>query len=454
MENQESTNCVEQSDRDTNFISHPHFIAGCINRFKQITKQHIGFILGISNRGLRNTIEYLDDEELPVEHLLAPDNYPELSYREEKQLMTEYWTGKDTEDKELLRKRERALIKLIEGHKPIFERIALKLDPTGRYTDDLVQEGLWYFTKSLDKKEEGRRSRVIRFTLKMAFYRMERYLYMNKQSLYLSHHSAENLIKLKKILDEFEDNLPFDNLIELICEKFGVNEKEALEYLFLYDQVDTEIEPDSLSGATESQFLSIERAHLRKKLNSVLNKLSPMQEAVIRLRIGYFPAEAVAAAKHSDKHTLREIGEIYGLSRERPRQIESKALEKLRRFYIHRGLEEFWPMREDEKKKNKKECKKAEVEPVKPITKHGFKSDVYYTKFLRIEEGNVIILKMHRKEVQAVTISGYAPSLGLSYVQLKYRVKKAKIKPIKGVKISFWSKFMPLFLKDEIDKLI
>jgi RNA polymerase primary sigma factor len=65
----------------------------------------------------------------------------------------------------------------------------------------------------------------------------------------------------------------------------------------------------------------VEEQLLREEVENVLEKLSSREAGVVRLRFGL---------EGNRPHTLREIGEKMGVSRERVRQIESRALRKLR----------------------------------------------------------------------------------------------------------------------------
>jgi RNA polymerase primary sigma factor len=67
---------------------------------------------------------------------------------------------------------------------------------------------------------------------------------------------------------------------------------------------------------------------LKEKMASVLRKLSPREERVIRMRFGF---------EDGNPHTLEEIGQVFAVTRERIRQIEAKALRKLR-HPSHTGL--------------------------------------------------------------------------------------------------------------------
>jgi len=61
-----------------------------------------------------------------------------------------------------------------------------------------------------------------------------------------------------------------------------------------------------------------------ERVGEILSELTPREAAIIRLRYGLAGDEV---------HTLKEVGEIFKLSRERIRQVEKSALSKLRRSH-------------------------------------------------------------------------------------------------------------------------
>ena len=75
-------------------------------------------------------------------------------------------------------------------------------------------------------------------------------------------------------------------------------------------------------GKTKSPFESAELGLWSEALEDVLSELSALERTVIRWRFGLGSLEET---------TLKKIGDRYGLSRERIRQIQEQALEKLRR---------------------------------------------------------------------------------------------------------------------------
>ena len=68
-------------------------------------------------------------------------------------------------------------------------------------------------------------------------------------------------------------------------------------------------------------------------MNSALQLLSPREQQIVRMRYGLNEAER--------EYTLQEVGEVFQVTRERIRQIEEKALLKLRNPYSSNKLLDF-----------------------------------------------------------------------------------------------------------------
>jgi RNA polymerase primary sigma factor len=71
---------------------------------------------------------------------------------------------------------------------------------------------------------------------------------------------------------------------------------------------------------------------LRRVLTDALTRLSPREQAILSMRFGL---------DDSNDHTLQDVGEAFGVTRERIRQIEAKALAKLRHPALARKLSVF-----------------------------------------------------------------------------------------------------------------
>ncbi|MBQ8696470.1 MAG: sigma-70 family RNA polymerase sigma factor, partial [Clostridia bacterium] len=71
---------------------------------------------------------------------------------------------------------------------------------------------------------------------------------------------------------------------------------------------------------------------LREQLDEVLATLTPRENEVLKLRFGL---------KDGKTRTLEEVGEVFGITRERIRQIEAKALRKLRHPSRSKRLKDY-----------------------------------------------------------------------------------------------------------------
>jgi RNA polymerase primary sigma factor len=92
----------------------------------------------------------------------------------------------------------------------------------------------------------------------------------------------------------------------------------------LEDFIEDQHTPPPLDMATDQV--------LQEKVSKVLNSLTPREGRVIQLRFGL---------KDGRAHTLDEVGRKFGVTRERIRQIEAKALRKLRHPRHSRKLRDF-----------------------------------------------------------------------------------------------------------------
>jgi RNA polymerase primary sigma factor len=81
-----------------------------------------------------------------------------------------------------------------------------------------------------------------------------------------------------------------------------------------------------------SPFMEFVGTSLREEIDKVLSTLTPREEKIVRMRLGI--------GEKTD-FTLEEVGDVFGLTRERIRQIEAKALRKLQHPLRRRRLESF-----------------------------------------------------------------------------------------------------------------
>lgn len=160
-------------------------------------------------------------------------------------------------------------------------------------------------------------------------------------------HMMERISKVTAIYNRLtEEGIPLQKAICQIAEELGLSEEMVRESLALkeniigYTSLDTPIgeDGDTVLGDfipaedEESVEQIVTRGLLRQQLEVVLHTLTPREEHVIRMRFGLIDGR---------QRTLEEVGKEFNITRERIRQIESKALRKLRHSSRSRRLKDY-----------------------------------------------------------------------------------------------------------------
>lgn len=158
-------------------------------------------------------------------------------------------------------------------------------------------------------------------------------------------HMMERISKVATVEDRFSE-LNRDERIVKVMDETGYPEEWVRECMMLKEYVLTYASLNVTIGEDETvefgEFLPdngaipieemIENRELRRILNDVLDTLTEREEKVIRLRFGL---------EDNRKWTLEEVGKIFNVTRERIRQIEAKALRKLRHPSRSRNIKSF-----------------------------------------------------------------------------------------------------------------
>ena len=106
----------------------------------------------------------------------------------------------------------------------------------------------------------------------------------------------------------------------------------SLESPINEDEEDSELGQFVEDQVTPTPMESTYSKLLREKIEEVLDSLPPREARILKLRFGL---------ENGHNYTLEEVGEKFGLTRERIRQIESKALRRLRHPRRSRQLREY-----------------------------------------------------------------------------------------------------------------
>jgi RNA polymerase primary sigma factor len=144
-------------------------------------------------------------------------------------------------------------------------------------------------------------------------------------------HAVEDLNKLRSSMRKAEDELGREPSVEELADRTGrtlVEVRKILAYAPIPVSLDSlvgdaeDVELASFVGVNDTEYAEFESGMCRKQLlERLFARLSDKEARIIRLRFGF---------EDGEHHTLDEIGREFGVTRERIRQLEGKAMAKFR----------------------------------------------------------------------------------------------------------------------------
>lgn len=215
---------------------------------------------------------------------------------------------------------------------------------------ELIQEGCIGLIKGIEGFDPSKGFKLTTYAMWWIKRYIKKAIQNTGSTIRLPINMAEKRIDVNKLRDKLKEELGREASVEELCEITGFTQ-ECIKNILSYSDNNSIVSLDSVlpgNDKHDSTFADmipdedfsidreLEHNELHNILNSMIDNLDERSKQVIELRVGF---------NGNRVHTLEEVGSMLGITRERVRQIEKKALKKLlimsKRTKVLRGYEKI-----------------------------------------------------------------------------------------------------------------